>query len=54
MFTTRDFPTPDGHTLAVAIEPMTAPVNAFNSGLDVHWLDPGDTWTVAWGIQYVR
>ena len=54
VFTTRDFPTPDGHTLAVAIEPMTAPVNAFNSGLDVHWLDPGDTWTVAWGIQYVR
>ncbi|MFM9876410.1 MAG: aldose 1-epimerase family protein [Rhodoglobus sp.] len=54
VFTTRDFPTPDGHSLAVAIEPMTAPVNAFNSGIDVHWIDPSDTWAVAWGIQYVR
>jgi aldose 1-epimerase len=29
-------------------------VNAFNSGLDVRWIDPGDTWTVGWGIQYRR
>ncbi len=54
VFTTRDFPTPNGPTLAVAIEPMTAPVNAFNSGTDLHWLDPGETWTVRWGIQYRR
>jgi aldose 1-epimerase len=54
VFTTRDFPTPNGPTLAVAIEPMTAPVNALNSGIDLHWLDPGDTWTVRWGIQYRR
>jgi aldose 1-epimerase len=54
VFTTRDFPTPNGPTLAVAIEPMTAPVNAFNSGTDLHWLDAGETWTVRWGIQYRR
>jgi aldose 1-epimerase len=51
VFTTRDFP---GTSLAVAIEPMTAPVNAFNSGIDVHWVEPGETWSVGWGIHYSR
>jgi aldose 1-epimerase len=54
VFTTWDFPGANGPTLAVAIEPMTAPVNAFNSGIDLHWLEPGETWTVRWGIQYHR
>lgn len=54
VFTTREFPTPAGPRLAVAIEPMTAPVNALNSGIDLHWLDPGESWSVNWGIQYIR
>lgn len=54
VFTTREFPTPSGPRLAVAIEPMTAPVNALNSGIDLRWVEPGETWTVSWGIQYVR
>lgn len=54
VFTTREFPTPGGPRLAVAIEPMTAPVNALNSGIDLRWVEPGETWTVNWGIQYVR
>jgi len=52
VFTTRTFPKAGGQALAVAIEPMTAPANAFNTGVGLHWVEPGDTWTVAWGIQY--
>ncbi len=51
VFTTRDFP---GTSLAVAIEPMTAPANALNSGRGLRWLEPGETWSASWGIQYVR
>ena len=36
---------------AVAIEPMTAPANAFNSGAGLRWLKPGESWTVRWGIR---
>ena len=35
----------------LALEPMTAPPNAFGSGTDVISLDPGGTWTGAWGIR---
>ena len=52
VFTTREFPKKGGKGLAVAVEPMTAPPNAFNSGIGVRWIEPGDSWTVAWGIQY--
>ena len=52
VFTTRDFPKKGGKGLAVAVEPMTAPPNAFNSGIGVRWIDPGDSWSVGWGIQY--
>jgi aldose 1-epimerase len=52
VFTTRIFPKAGGLGLAVAIEPMTAPPNAFNSGLGVRWVEPGETWSVGWGIQY--
>ncbi len=51
VFTTRDFP---GTSLAVAIEPMTAPANALNSGDGLKWLEPGERWTASWGIQYAR
>ena len=52
IFTTRIFPKNGGTGLAVAIEPMTAPPNALNSGLGLRWVDPGDSWSVGWGIQY--
>jgi aldose 1-epimerase len=35
---------------AVAIEPMTCAPNAFNSGAGLIILEPGGTWTGAWGI----
>lgn len=54
VFTTRDFPKNGGTGLAVAVEPMTAPPNAFNTGVGLHWVEPGQSWTVGWGIQYSR
>lgn len=47
VFTTNAYP---GQSLAVAIEPMTAPAEAFNSGLGLRRLAPGETWTLHWGI----
>ncbi len=47
VFTTVKYP---GQALALAIEPMTAPADAFNSGLGVRRLSPGETWTLQWGI----
>ena len=45
---------PDHLGQAVAIEPMTAPPNAFNSGLGVRWLAPGEQWSGSWGITHGR
>lgn len=36
--------------VAVALEPMTAPPDALNSGIDLEWLAPAATWTLRWGI----
>jgi aldose 1-epimerase len=53
VFTPRNFPAPDGtQHQAVAIEPMTAPANAFNSGDGLRWLAPDEEWTVRWGISH--
>jgi aldose 1-epimerase len=38
--------------VAIAVEPMTAPTDAFNSGTGLRWLAPGEVWNLAWGIQY--
>ena len=54
VFTTREFPKKGGFGLAVAIEPMTAPPNAFNTGQGVHWLKPNEAWSVSWGVRYIR
>jgi aldose 1-epimerase len=48
VFTNRKYP---GHDMAVAIEPMTAPADAFNSGRGLRWLAPGELWTLEWGIR---
>ncbi|MEO7147118.1 MAG: aldose 1-epimerase family protein [Terrimesophilobacter sp.] len=58
-FTPRTFPRPTSSDLgavglAIAIEPMTAPPNAFNSGLGVIWLQPGEAWTGSWGVTHGR
>jgi len=53
VFTPRNFAADDGPRRAVAIEPMTAPADAFNSGEGLRWLEPGETWELEWGIRYV-
>ncbi len=58
-FTPHTFPRPRPDAAgalgqAVAIEPMTAPPDAFNSGIGVRWLDPGEQWSGSWGIRYGR
>ncbi len=35
---------------AIAVEPMTCPANAFNSGIGLLVLEPGGAWTGTWGI----
>lgn len=35
---------------ALAIEPMSCPANAFNSGTGLVTLEPGQTWFGSWGI----
>ncbi|MFH5879108.1 aldose epimerase [Arthrobacter sp. NA-172] len=51
-FTTTDFATDGGTVTAVAVEPMTAPADAFNSGEGLRWLEPGKVWEASWGIRY--
>ncbi|MET0885885.1 MAG: aldose 1-epimerase family protein [Mycetocola sp.] len=48
VFTTGLYP---GQSKAVAIEPMTAPADAFNSGHGLKWLTPGETWEASWGVR---
>lgn len=48
VFVTDQFP---GVGKAVALEPMTAPANAFNSGEGLRWLEPGGSFRASWGIS---
>ncbi|WP_329787957.1 aldose 1-epimerase family protein [Lentzea sp. DG1S-22] len=46
--------TPDsypGRGRAVAVEPMTCPPDALNSGVDLIWVSPGESWGARWGIR---
>ena len=47
---TADRPEPDRNRIGMAIEPMTCPPDAFNSGTDLVVLAPGDTHTLSLGI----
>lgn len=49
VFTTDRYPS---RPLALAIEPMTSPANAFNSGSDLRRLSVGEAWTLEWGIEF--
>lgn len=54
IFTPDYFPTIDGRkTHAAAIEPSTAAPNAFNSGRDLIWLEPGVEFEARWGVKVV-
>ncbi|MFD6698447.1 MULTISPECIES: aldose 1-epimerase family protein [unclassified Microbacterium] len=46
-YTSTSYP---GQELVVALEPMSAPAEAFNSGRGLRHLAPGETWTAQWGV----
>ena len=48
VFTPADHP---GRGRAVAVEPMTCPPDALNSGTDLITLAPGESWTGSWGLR---
>lgn len=50
VFVTTELP---GRPRAVAIEPMTGPANAFNTGDGLRWLPPGESFSMSWGISAV-
>ena len=47
-FTPDNFP---DRGSVIAIEPMTCPPDALNSGVDLITLDPGQEWSGQWGIR---
>ncbi len=53
VFTTSVFPRTAGEGTAVAIEPMTAPPDALNSGEGLVWLEPGEVFEGSWGVRYI-
>lgn len=50
VFSGDELPEPSRRRSGVALEPMTCPPDAFNSGVDVVRLEPGATWSGLWGI----
>ncbi|WP_375406083.1 aldose 1-epimerase family protein [uncultured Amnibacterium sp.] len=54
VFTTEVYDTDAGRIDAVAIEPMTCPADAFNSGTDLLWIAPGETWTAGWSLALLQ
>lgn len=54
-YSPSDFPRDAAHGgpgLAIALEPMTAPPDALNSGTDLIRLEPGASWRGSWGVRY--
>lgn len=51
VYTSRSFPTTTASDVALAVEPMTAPANALNSGRGLRWIEPGGSWSPRWGIH---
>lgn len=53
IFTTSAFAADaDGPRRAIAIEPMTAPPDALNSGEGLVWLEPDESWEGRWGVTF--
>lgn len=54
VFTTEVYDTDEGRIGAVAIEPMTCPPDALNSGEDLIRLEPGQQWVGGWALSLLR
>jgi aldose 1-epimerase len=52
VFTTPRYPRRTELVTAVAVEPMTAPPDALNSGQGLLWLEPEQSWEGSWGLRY--
>jgi aldose 1-epimerase len=52
VFTTDSFPRDGVLGRAIAVEPMTAPPDALNSGQSLVWVEPDATWEGSWGLRY--
>ena len=51
LFTGDGLPEPKNRRSGLAVEPMTCPANAFNTGEGLMVLHPGRTWTASFGIS---
>ena len=49
VFTMTTYP---AQPLALAMEPMTAPPDALNSGQGLRWIAPGESWELHWGVEH--
>lgn len=54
VFTSHVFAGPDRPIDAVAVEPMTAPPDALNSGTGLRWVEPGESWQGGWELRRVE
>ena len=54
VFTCPDFPRGPATVRALALEPMTAPPDALNSGIDLRWLEPGAEWALRWSLHAIE
>ncbi len=52
VYTSRSFATTTASDVALAVEPMTAPANALNTGRGLRWIEPGASWAARWGIRH--
>jgi aldose 1-epimerase len=50
---TADSPDPASHRIGLAVEPMTCPPDAFNSGTDLVILAPGSHHTATWTLSAI-
>ena len=51
LFTADSIPQADRRRRGLGVEPMTCAPNAFQSGEGLHALEPGETFSAAWGLS---
>ncbi len=52
VFTGDTDPDPSRRRTALAVEPMTCPPDAFNTGEGLRRLEPGERWEAQWGLRW--
>jgi len=54
VFTPRNYPRDGKRSLAIAIQPMTSPPNAFVTKRALKWVKPNERWSASWGLRVDR